>query len=63
MDWLHNSSLIPRKMQKSLQEAIKKINQDGESINNLDSFEMIMLIISHFIKQEKEDIKLLKILN
>ena len=44
-DWLHNSSLIPSKMQKPLQEAIKKINQDGESINNLDSFEIFDYIM------------------
>ncbi len=44
-DWLHNSSLTPIKMQKPLQEAIKKINQDGENINNLDSFEIFDYIM------------------
>jgi len=44
-DWLHNISLIPRKMEKPLQEAIKKIIHDGENVNNLDSFEIFDYIL------------------
>lgn len=44
-DWLHNSSLTPYKMQRPLQEAINKINQDGENISNLDSFEIFDYIM------------------
>lgn len=39
-DWLHNSTLTPNKIKKPLVEATKKILQDGEHINSLDSFEI-----------------------
>ena len=44
-DWLHNVALVPVKMQKPLQEVIKKITQDKENINNLDSFEIFDYIM------------------
>lgn len=44
-DWLYNSSLTPSKMIRPLQEAKNKIKQDGEDINNLDSFELFDYIM------------------
>ena len=44
-DWLHNTTLTPKKMKKPLEEATKKILQDGETINNLDSFEIFDYIM------------------
>jgi hypothetical protein len=44
-EWLHNLCLTPKKIQKPLLEAIKKIHQDGENINNLDSFEIFDYIM------------------
>ena len=44
-DWLHDSSLTPNKIIRPLQEAKNKIIQDGEDINNLDSFEIFDYIM------------------
>ncbi|WP_419763969.1 MAG: hypothetical protein ACNI28_09245 [Arcobacter sp.] len=44
-DWLHNNTLTPIKIQRPLNEAKKKISQDGENINNLDSFEIFDYIM------------------
>jgi len=39
-DWLLTNTLIPTKMKRPLEEATKKISQDGENISNFDSFEI-----------------------
>lgn len=44
-DWLLTHTLIPDKMKRPLEEATKKINQDGEDISNFDSFEIFDYIM------------------
>lgn len=44
-DWLHVSSLTPNKIIKPLNEAIKKIKQDGEDETKLDSYEIFDYIM------------------
>ena len=44
-DWLHNTTLTPRKIRRPLNEATRKITQDGENVNNLDSFEIFDYIM------------------
>lgn len=44
-DWLKEETLIPRKIKRPLEEATKKINQDGEDISSFDSFEIFDYIM------------------
>lgn len=44
-DWLHDKNLTPSKLEKPLAEAIKKIQQDGENVSNLDTFEIFDYIM------------------
>lgn len=44
-DWLHNLSLVPKKIKRPLSQAEEKILKDKESIASLDSFEIFDYIM------------------
>ena len=44
-DWLHYESLTPNKLKSPLKEAIKKIKQDKENIEDFDSFQIFDYIM------------------
>lgn len=44
-DWLHNPSLVPPKIQHTLDKSVEIIKLDGEDIRNLDTFQIFDYIL------------------
>jgi hypothetical protein len=44
-DWLHNPSLVPTKIQHTLDKSAEIIQLDGENTHNLDTFQIFDYIL------------------